>query len=523
METGCSLRSITGRWILAATLVASGAAFLMGTAVAVALPSIQQFFDSYITGIQWVVNAQLLTLAALLLVGGSLGDRFGRKKIFILGMTIFVSGAILSGLAGSIVLLITFQAIQGIGAALMIPQSLAIINAGFAENERGKVIGLWAGLSGGIAALGPWVGGWLVESFSWRAVFFMVVPFIALALVITVMAVPESRNQAARKLDWRGTVLIFLGLLGIAYGLISGPVAGWDNLIVLIGLIGGPIAFATFMITELRQKEPLVPLHIFKNPLVAGANTVTLFLYFALNGVIFFLVLNLQQVQKYSPTAAGLALLPPIVIITIFAGPAGALADKIGPRRQMILGPVVVAVGISLLIIGGTEVNYFLQFLPGLILFGAGMALTIAPLTKSALMVAPQFSGSASGANNAISRIAALMAVAVLGVVIVSTFTVRLNDTLAASTLTVEEQQYIISQSDKLGGIVIPESFDKDSRIQARDAINRSFVSGFRWAIGLSAALALVGAAISFFTIRRPPPGQATEQTPASQSMPDED
>jgi hypothetical protein len=189
----------------------------------------------------------------------------------------------------------------------------------------------------------------------------------------------------------------------------------------------------------------------------------------------------------------------------------------------MILGPVVVAVGISLLIIGGTEVNYFLQFLPGLILFGAGMALTIAPLTKSALMVAPQFSGSASGANNAISRIAALMAVAVLGVVIVSTFTVRLNDTLAASTLTVEEQQYIISQSDKLGGIVIPESFDKDSRIQARDAINRSFVSGFRWAIGLSAALALVGAAISFFTIRRPPPGQATEQTPASQSMPDED
>jgi MFS family permease len=244
METGCSLRSITGRWILAATLVASGAAFLMGTAVAVALPSIQQFFDSYITGIQWVVNAQLLTLAALLLVGGSLGDRFGRKKIFILGMTIFVSGAILSGLAGSIVLLITFQAIQGIGAALMIPQSLAIINACFAENERGKVIGLWAGLSGGIAALGPWVGGWLVESFSWRAVFFMVVPFIALALVITVMAVPESRNQAARKLDWRGTVLIFLGLLGIAYGLISGPVAGWDNLIVLIGLIGGPIAFA---------------------------------------------------------------------------------------------------------------------------------------------------------------------------------------------------------------------------------------------------------------------------------------
>ena len=299
VETGCSLRSATGRRILAATLVASGAAFLIGTAVAVAVPSIQTFFDSSIAGIQWVINAQLLTLAALLLVGGSLGDRFGRKKIFILGMTIFGGGAILSGLAGSIGLLITFQAVQGIGAALMIPQSLAIINACFAEKERGKVIGLWAGLSGGIAALGPWVGGWLVESFSWRAVFFMVVPFIALALFITAMAVPENRNQAARKLDWQGTMLIFIGLLGIAYGLITGPVAGWDNLFVLIGLIGGPIVFALFIITELRQKEPLVPLHIFKNPLVAGANTVTLFLYFALNGVIFFLVLNLQQVQGF--------------------------------------------------------------------------------------------------------------------------------------------------------------------------------------------------------------------------------
>ncbi len=501
----CTLSSATGRWILLATLLASGTAFLMGTAVMVALPAIQSYFGTGLTGMQWVVNAYLLSLAALLLIGGSLGDRFGRRRIFIYGIILFATGAVLSGLARTIGLLIAFQALQGIGSALMIPQSLAIINACFSENQRGQAIGLWAGLSAGIGALGPWLGGWLVETFFWQAVFFMVVPTSLLTLIITAVFVPESKNPAARQLDWRGTLFILLGLLGIAYGLISGPVAGWDNRLVLIGLIGGPIAIIGFILIELRQSEPLVPLQIFRNPLVTGANLVTFLLYFALNGVIFFLVLNLQQVQGYSPATAGLGLLPPIVLITLFAGPAGALADRIGPRRPMLLGPVIVAVGMVLLTIGGADASYLRHFLPGLVLFGMGMALVIAPLTKSALAVNPRFSGGASGVNNAVSRVAALLAVAILGAIVISTFTTRLHETISVSGLTPEQQSQILSQSDRLGGIIIPDTFDETTHRLAREAIRESFVYGFRWAMAVCAVLALSAALIAFVTIHSPP------------------
>ena len=388
----------------------------------------------------------------------------------------------------------------------MIPQSLAIINACFTENHRGRAIGLWAGLSGGIAALGPWLGGWLVETFSWQAVFFMTVPLSILAVAVTAVFIPENRNPDARKLDWWGTLLIFLGLFGIAYGLISGPVVGWHTMLVLISLASGIVAIILFILIELRQSEPLVPLHIFRNPLVAGANTVTFFLYFALNGVIFFLVLNLQQIQGYSPAIAGIGLLPPIVLITFLAGPAGALSDRIGPRLQMVSGPMIVAFGIALLTIGGTEASYFKHFLPGLMLFGIGMALVIAPLTKSALFVEPQYSGSASGVNNSVSRIAALMAVAVLGAIVISSFTTQLNNAISTSGLMPDEQRQILSQSDKLGAIVIPDTFDDTARILATDTVRESFIYGFRWAMGISAALALAGAFISFITIHNPPP-----------------
>jgi EmrB/QacA subfamily drug resistance transporter len=361
----------------------------MGTAVIVALPTLQDYFSTTLAGIQWVVNSHLLSLASLLLIGGSLGDHFGRKRIFIIGIAVFATGAILSGLARSIGQLIVFQATQGIGSALMIPQSLAIINTCFIEDNRGRAIGIWAGLSGGIAAMGPWLGGWLVEAFSWQAVFFMTVPFTLLVLAVTAIFIPESRDIQAQKLDWRGALFIFLGLLGIAYGLISGPVIGWQTLPVIISLVGGVAAIVIFVLVELHQSEPLVPLHIFRRPLVAGANAVTFLLYFALNGVIFFFVLNLQQIQGYSPALAGISLLPPIILITVLAGPAGALADRIGPRLQMVLGPVIVSTGIALLTVSGIEASYFQDFLPGLILFGIGMSLVIAPLTKSALLVDP--------------------------------------------------------------------------------------------------------------------------------------
>lgn len=293
-----------------------------------------------------------------------------------------------------------------------------------------------------------------------------------------------------------------MALFGISFGLIQGPSTGWNNPFVLSNLILGIIAFIIFILYEKKIKEPMVPFKIFKNPLVTGANIVTLFLYFALNGVILFLILNFQQIQNYSPIAAGLGLLPPIVLITFLSGPAGSLADKIGPRKQMIIGPIIVAIGIGLLIIPSTNANYFIHFMPGLVLFGLGMALVIAPLTKSALSVEQKFSGIASGVNNAVSRIAALMAIAILGAIVLSLFQVRLESSVNTSTLNSEQKSLILSQSDKLGGIEIPKTFDEEAKEVAENSVKRSFVHGFRWAIGISAFLALLSAIISFFTIK---------------------
>jgi EmrB/QacA subfamily drug resistance transporter len=477
----------------------------MPTAVAVALPTIQSHFDASLTGIQWVVNAQLLALAPLLLVGGSLGDRYGRKRIFSVGMIVFVAGALLAGVAArNIGLLIAFQAIQGVGAALMIPQTLAIINVCFVEGERGRAIGLWAGLSAGIAALGPWLGGWLVETFVWQAVFLLAVPLLAIAFVITSVFVPENREPGAWKPDWQGAVLALLGLLGITYGLITGPADGWSAPHVAASLGLGVASLALFTVVESRRPQPLLPLGILKNRLVAGANVVTFLLYFALYGVIFFLVLRLQQIEGYSPTTAGLAMLPPMVLITFLAAPAGALADRIGPRLQMVLGPATAATGIALLTVGGPGAEYVTHFLPGLVLLGAGMSLTIAPLTKSALAVEPELSGAASGFNNSVSRIASLMTIAVLGAIALFTFSSNLDQSLGLSALTDDQQAQIMAQSDRLGGIEIPNDFGGEERILAESAVRDSFVHSFRWSMGIGAALAFTGALVSLVTIRGP-------------------
>lgn len=496
------VNSARGRGVLIATILASGMAFLAGTAVSIALPTIQSFFNSTITGIQWVVNAYVLALAVLILISGSLGDRFGRKRIFCYGIIVFIVGSLLSGFAKTIAQLIAFQAFQGVGAAMMIPGSLAIINSCFAESHRGHAIGLWAGFSGGIAAFGPFLGGFLVETFSWPAVFFINVPIGLLAFFVTLQFVPESRDPSARRLDWWGTLFIALGLSGIAYGLIMGPVNGWSSPLVLTSLIGGILAFIFFIILERKIPEPVVPFSIFRNPLVTGANLATFLLYFALNGMIFFLVLNFQQVQGYSPIFAGLALLPPIILITFLSGPAGSLADKIGPRLQMIAGPFIVALGMALLIIPGTDANYYTHFMPGLILFGGGMAFVIAPLTKSALSVPQKFSGVASGVNNAVSRIAALMAIAVLGAIMISVFTGHFTRAVRVSSLDSEEKIQMLSQATKLGGIVIPDAFGQIARIEAQRAVRESFVSGFRWVMGISAFLAFLSAVIAAVTIR---------------------
>ena len=497
------------RFVLAATILASGMAFLIGTAVTLALPTIQAELNTSVSELQWVVNAQLLTLASLLLIGGALGDRFGRKRIFIIGTVVFVLGALLAGLSKSTGQLIASQALQGFGAALMIPQSLAIINVCFAEEHRGQAIGIWAGVSGGIAALGPFLGGWLVQTFGWNSIFFINLPLGIAVVVITLIFVPESRNPVARRLDWAGTLCVVSGLAGLAYGLIQGPAHGWNNPFTLAALIGGMIMLVAFVLVEAKQAEPMVPLHIFRNPVVAGANLATLSLYLALYGVIFLVVLNLQQVQGLTPLQSGLGLLAPFVLITFLAGPAGTLADRIGPRLQMVAGPLVVAAGMAWLVVAGTQANYWLHFLPGMIVFGAGMAFVIAPLTKCALSVSPEYSGAASGFNNAVSRVAALMGVAALGALVISIFNSELAAAIAGSSLSGAEKDVILGQTARLLGIQIPETFSAIARETTTQIIKAAFVSGFRWAMGISAALAVVSAVIAFFTIHNRRPGDA--------------
>ena len=494
----------SGGWILAATTLASSTVFLLGAAVNIALPSIQSYFKSDITGLEWVANSQLLFLATLLLIGGSLGDYFGRKRIFSLGIFIFALANVFAGLSPSIIWLIVFQSLQGIGAALMVPQSLAIINAHFPENDRGRVIGLWAGISGAIAALGPWLGGWLIETFSWRAVFFINVPISFAALIIALLFIRESERSAAHKLDWAGILFIFFGFLGIAYALITAPANSWSNPDVIIALVGGLIAVLIFFYLEITQSDPLVPRHIFRIKLVTGANLVTLLLYFALNGIFFFLVLNLQQVQGYSPSMAGLGLLVPSILIAVFSGPAGSLGDRIGPRLQMILGPALVALGATLLGFFGAQTNYLTHFFPGLALFGIGMALVIAPLTKSALMVKTEFSGSASGVNNAVARFAALFAIAILSGVMLTSFNGHLQQSIEKTGLSQIQQEQILSQSSKLGGIEVPQEFDPAAQQIATMAIRNSFISSFHWAMFICAIIAAGASVVAAAMIHNP-------------------
>jgi EmrB/QacA subfamily drug resistance transporter len=490
-----------GKFILLATILASGMAFLDGSVVGIAIPTIQTQFHATITGIQWIVNAYALMLCALILISGALGDRFGRKRIFIYGIAVFIFSSFLCSVSQSITELAIFRALQGIGGAMMVPGSLSIINVSFNEKVRGRAIGLWSGFAGGVSALGPFLGGALVQVFGWPSIFYINIPLGLIAIFLAYRYIPESRNDESTKIDVLGAILIFISLLGISYGLISVSDLGWTNPLIVGSLLTGILSFILFVISQLKIKQPLVPFKIFKSSLVTGANLATLFLYFALSGVIFFLVLNFQQIQHYSPVMAGLGMLPTILLITFLSGRGGTIADKFGPRLPMIIGPLIVSFGMFLLVLPGKNANYFLQFLPGLVLFGLGMSLVIAPLTKSALMVEAKYSGAASGVNNAVARVAGLLAVALLGIVVLSFFRLQLNNRVLLTSLNATEKQQIIVQENKLGGIQIPKNFSSNSVIIAQNAIDDSFIFGFRWAMAINAFLAFLSAIVAFFTI----------------------
>jgi EmrB/QacA subfamily drug resistance transporter len=404
-----------GRWVILAAILGSGIAFLDSTVVNVALPHIGDDLGGGLSGLQWTLDGYLLTLSALLLLGGALGDEYGRRRMFVIGLVWFTAASVLCGIAPSIGALIGARALQGAGGALLVPGSLSLITASFRPEDHGSAIGAWSGLTGVATSIGPFLGGWLVDAFTWRLVFLINVPLAALALWVTMRHVPESHDpQAGKRPDFAGAGAATLGLAGVVFALIQGPAHGWSPFVVLAGAVG-VIALVAFPFIEMRVSSPLVPLEIFKSRQFSGANGTTFVVYAALGVALFLIVVELQTVLGYSALAAGTATLPITVLMLVLSPRAGRLSQRIGPRIPMTVGPLVVAVGLVLLAGIGPGTTYFTGIFPGLVVFGLGLSLTVAPLPAAVMgSVEENHVGVGSGVNNAVARVAGLLAVAVL-------------------------------------------------------------------------------------------------------------
>jgi EmrB/QacA subfamily drug resistance transporter len=405
-----------GRWVLLATVLGSALAFIDATVVNIALPRIGTAFHASAASLQWTVNGYTLSLASLILLGGSLGDRFGRRRIFVIGICWFATASLLCGLAPDITTLIGARVLQGVGGALLTPGALAILQSAFEPEDRAKAIGAWSGLGGAAGAVGPFLGGWLIQVANWRFVFLINVPLAALVAVIALRRIPESRDPAASgRLDVAGVLTSAAGLAGITYGFTAWPTRGVSSPFVLVAFGVGIVGIAGFIATERRSPHPMLPLEVFASKAFTAANLVTFAVYAALGGLFFLTVLNLQVVSGYSPVEAGVSLLPIIVLMFLLSARAGALAQRIGPRIPMTVGPIVCAGAMLLFTRIGTHASYLDTVLPAVVLQGLGLSLTVAPLTATALgSVAERHAGIASGANNAVARAAGLLAVAVL-------------------------------------------------------------------------------------------------------------
>src|SRR6478752_4267742 len=410
------LSTAQGRWVVTATVLGSGMAALDATVVGIALPAIGRDFHAAIGSLQWVVNAYTLTLAGLLLLGGTLGDSYGRRKMFVAGTVWFAAASLLCGVAPNVEVLIAARALQGVGGALLTPGSLAILQASFAEEDRMAAIGAWSGLGGVATAIGPFLGGWLIDAVSWRLVFFINLPLAAVVIAISARHVPESKAPGpVPRLDYRGALTISGALAGITYGLIAASANGWTSVSVLVPLGVGLLLLGLFILVEARESEPMLPLGIFKSRQFSAANAVTFVVYAALGGLLFLVPTVLIVVHGYSPVEAGTALLPVTFIMLALSSRSGALAARIGPRLQMSVGPVVVAAGLALLARIDSTGTYVTELLPAVVVFGLGLAITVAPLTATALSAAPvEHAGVASAVNNDVARAAGLIAVAVL-------------------------------------------------------------------------------------------------------------
>ncbi len=522
----------SGPWILAATILGSSMGFIDGTVVNVALPALQTNLNATVVDVQWVVEAYALFLAALLLAGGSLGDHYGRKRVYAAGVALFALASVWCGLAPNINQLIVARAVQGIGGALLVPGSLAIISASFADEERGRAIGTWSGFTAITAAVGPVLGGWLVENVSWRAIFFINLPLALIVLALVLLHVPESRDEESRGLDWTGAALATISLGAIVYGLIESSRRGFSDPAIVAALAGGVVTTLVFLVVEARKQNPMLPLRLFRSRNFSGANLLTLFLYTALSGSLFFLPLNLIQVQGYSATAAGAALLPFILIMFLLSRWSGGLVKRYGARLPLMIGPVVAAGGLALFMLPGAGSSgqmgtlgtlssagdiasgvggvagwinlgsYWTTFFPAVVVLGLGMAVSVAPLTTTVMnAVSANRAGIASGINNAVSRTAGLLAVAVLGIVMLHTFNSQLDQRLTTLAVKPEVKEALASQRTRLAGAELPKDLDPAQAQSLKQAIDESFVYGFRRVMAVAAVLALLSAVSAWLLI----------------------
>jgi EmrB/QacA subfamily drug resistance transporter len=499
----CSKRAAP--WVLAATILGSSITFIDGTVVNVALPILQRELRTDIVGAQWVVEAYSLMLSALILVGGSLGDRLGRRRIFSAGLVLFAIASAGCGMAQTTAHLIIARAVQGVGAAMLVPGSLAIISASFSKEDRGRAIGTWSGFTAISAGVGPVLGGWLIENVSWRWIFFINLPLAAVVLLITWTRVPESRDDSAgERVDVLGAATATLGLGGVVYGLLESGERGFDDVRVMASLaIGALLLILFFFIERGRGPRAMMPLALFRSPTFAGANLLTFFLYGALSGLMFFLPFNLIQVQGYSATAAGAALLPFVLTMFILSRWAGGLVRRYGARRPLVVGPVVAGAGFALFMLPGADAgSYWTSFFPAVVLMSLGMAASVAPLTTAVMgAVEERHAGVASGVNNAVSRTAGLISIAALGIVMTGAFARNFNARLQALDLPSETRAALESQTSRLATINIPDELNGETKQAIKRAVEESFVGGFRVVILIAAALALVSSLFAWLLI----------------------
>ena len=501
----------TEAMVLSIAILSWGIMFLDQTAVNVALPAIQSSLKADFGALQWILDIYLLVLSVLMLIGGVLGDKYGRVRVYIIGMIIFSLASLMCSLAPTIGWLIGGRFLQGVGGSLIAPGGLAIINAMVAPERRGRMLGIWGTFAPLIGVAGPVVGGWLVDNVSWRAVFIINIPLGLIAIILAWRFVPENWNEEmSGQLDWAGVLSLMVGLSGILIGLIEGPRFGWSHPLVVTSLITGVLGIVAFIWIEMRVSAPLMPLRLFKIRQFTSVNLLTLIMFAGLGGPFFFLTLNLQQVQGYSASQAGLAIIPTAVSIFLLSRFIGNLSDKYSPRPILIVATLFMMTGFLILSRTGVGQSYWTAWFPGILIYGLGIAGMVVPLTSMALGALPQRqSGIASGVNNAASRIGQMLSVAVFGGIMINRFGASLKTRSVALNLAPEIQAFLSHQAPNLGEVKPPSGLSIELEQAIQQLIRLAFVDGFRTVMLLSAAMVFISLMILLFVVPSETKGQS--------------